>query len=123
MKNVHDSLLDPLNINDVFPLIERDYLLSQVGQFEVDPIPFHDCMGRVLKENDLVLYSDKDWGPRPGIVVKIEDNGEFCAVSYSGHSYDCENISGEIICNDLVYKCLKIDMDILKKILSDETFK
>ena len=85
--------------------------------YELDPKPFCDCLGRELKINDLVLYSDKDYGPRPGIIIKIDEDGDYCSVSYTGGGNDCKDMCGNIVCNDLVYKCLKIDLDKLTSII------
>ena len=112
----HDSLLDPIDRTIQWEYIGfRELLKKLYNDINIDPEPFKDCIGQDLLEGDTVIYSDKDWGPRPGIVVKIEDNGEFCAVSYLGNGKDCQNSIGDIICRDLVYKCLKVtNEDVIK---------
>lgn len=105
----HDSLLDAIDRTAQWEYIGfRELLKTLYKNLNNDPTPFKDCIGQDLYVDDIVIYSDKDFGPRPGIIIKIEDNGEFCAVSYYGNGKDCKNSIGEIVCNELVYKCLKV---------------
>lgn len=121
IQNTHESLLDPIDRSKQWKYIEFRELLKVIhNNINIDPSPFKDCIGQDLLEGDTVIYSDKDWGPRPGIVIKMEDNGEFCAVSYLGNGVDCMDSFGNVICNDLVYKCLKIEQDDIIKIYKYE---
>lgn len=121
IQNTHESLLDPIDRSKQWKYIEFRELLKVIhNNINIDPSPFKDCIGQDLLEGDTVIYSDKDWGPRPGIVIKMEDNGEFCAVSYLGNGDDCMDSFGNVICNDLVYKCLKIEQDDIIKIYKYE---
>lgn len=115
--NKFSSLLDNDDLEIHWNYIGfRELLKSLYNRFNYDPEPFKDCIGQTISEQDIVIYADKDCGPRPGIVIKIEENGEFCAISYLGNGDDCEDSFGNIICNDLIYKCLKVEQDDIMKI-------
>ena len=116
-ENVLESILDDFDLEKSYKMAGVISMLKIISDnIDVDPQPFKDCIGQDLKENDVVIYSDVDWGPRPGVVVKIDETGEFCAISYSGMEGDCYDMKGNIHCRDLVYKCLKIDENILNLI-------
>lgn len=113
----HFSLLDPCDLEIQWKYIGFIELLKTLyNKLNCDPEPFKDCIGQIISEHDIVIYSDKDYGPRPGVVVKIDSTGEFCAISYLGNGNDCKDYSGQIICNDLIYKCLKVSQDDIIKL-------
>ena len=110
-----ESLLDEFDLEKTCMNIESIELLKLINNyFILDPKPYQDCIGNILNENDVVIYSDKDFGPRPGILMGFDETGEFCAISYDGHN-DCYDKMGNLICRDMTYKCLKVtNEDIIK---------
>lgn len=110
-----ESLLDEFDLEETCHNIESIELLKIVNRdFILDPKPYHDCIGNRLNEKDMVIYSDKDFGPRPGILLGFDETGEFCAISYDGHN-DCCDRKGNLIYKDITYKCLKVtNEDIIK---------
>lgn len=88
----------------------RMFIRSFSQNLLTEPKKFCDGVGKTVQAGDAVIYSDADTCPRFGIIIKIDEDGEHCAISYEGFGdKDCRDLRGVIVCNDLLHKCVRIN--------------